>query len=276
MRRIFQTVVAMCLLLLMSGLRAQVSVAVGDFENQSSWMYLDSWARRLPDYLEHELSRHSGIVLVERHQLETLLNEQALGLTGLTDSSRAQEVGRLIRADYIITGTVVRDDAWLRINAKVINTTTGKIVTEKVQSRDRNRLDEMVGVLSNNLVFQLAGQGAYQPSLRIQEYPTHLFIGVTLTGALVTGLVHNAYIKKRQDYQTAAQLTDMDPAYRSANRLYKTRNVLIGITSAACIGTLYCWIQNRSPEEILAGEPVCLPYLSYQTGGSFVGVQIHF
>ncbi|MBN2105630.1 hypothetical protein JW835_16445 [bacterium] len=254
----------------------QISVAVGNFENRSDWMYLDSWAKKVPDYLQHELSGNPDIVLVERHQLEGILNEQALSMTGLTDSSKAQEVGRLISAQYIITGTVDRDDPWFRISAKVINTSTGKVITEKVQSKDRSRLNEMVRLLGSNLSFQLSGQGTYQTSLKILQYPTRIFLGITLLSGITTGLVHHSYDQKRQDYQQTSRLRKMDESYDSANRLYKVRNVLIGITGTALIGTVYCWLHNLSPEEVMASQHLWMPYVYHQTGETIVGLQISF
>jgi hypothetical protein len=226
--------------------------------------------------LQHELSGNSDIVLVERHQLESILNEQALSMTGLADSSKAREVGRLISAQYIITGTVTRDDAWLRIDAKVINTNTGKVIAEKVQSKNRSRFNEMIRLLGNNLRFQLSGQGDYQSRLKISQYPTVPFLGLTLAGGIATVLVHHTYDRKRQDYQQADRLREIDTLYDSANRWYKTRNVLIGVTGSALIGTLYCWLSNRSPEEVIASHRLCLPYAYHQTGETIVGVQITF
>ncbi|MBN1782339.1 hypothetical protein JW948_14490 [bacterium] len=254
--------------------QGQVHVAVGDFENRSDWVYLDSWARNIPDYLQHELSRDPGIVLVERHQLQTILQEQTLGMTGLVDSSNAQEVGRLISAQYIVTGTVNREEGWLRIDAKIINTGTGKVITEKVQSRNRSRLNEMLALLGNNLRYQLNGQGSYKPSLKVRQYPTRIFAGITLASAVSTVIVNNLYQDKKGEYLGATQLSQFDARYKSANRLHKTRNVLTWMTTAALAGTLYFWIYNLSPEEILAAEPRTVLYGFGHQGEWGLGVQI--
>lgn len=253
-----------------------VSVAVGQFENRSDRIYLDSWAEKAPEYLRHELSAHPDIVLVERHQLEAILSEQALGMTGLTDSSKAREVGRLISARYIITGTITREDQWVRIDAKVINTTTGTVLTEKVQSKNNSYLSEMVELLGNNLGYQLSGRGAYQSSLKIRKYPATLFLGITLAGGFATGFVHHEYTRQRDEYRSNDRLKSMNDSYNRANRLYKARNILIGVTGAALIGTLYCWWHNQSPEAVMASQPLWMPYAYHQSGETIVGVQFSF
>ena len=218
---------------------AQTSIAIVGFENRSNWMFLDSWAEKIPDYLQHELSGDPELVLVERTQLKAVFEEQALKLSGLADSARVLEVGQLISAQYMLTGTVDRDEGWIRIQAKVINTKTGKVFSEKVQSREPH-LDEMISLLGQNLKVQLTGRGTYYPKMKIHRYPVIPFLGITLGSGLITGWLHHSYILKRQDYQSAGDMVKIEELYRSANRNYRARNWMLGVTGAAFCGTLYC------------------------------------
>lgn len=254
----------------------QIHIAIGDFENRSDWMYLDSWAKKIPDYLQNELSRYQDIELVERHQLSAILNEQALSMSGLTDSSKVQEVGKLISAQYIVTGIIDKEDDCLRIDAKVINTTTGKVVSEKVQSKDKSHLNEMVAMLGNNLIFQLNGQGHYQSRVKIKKFPTYIFLCTTLASGITTGLLHNAYQERWNDYHAVSQSDKIEKTYDSANRFYKSRNIFIGVTSASLTATIFCWLYNLSSDEIFASEPIFMPYAHYQTGETTIGLQINF
>jgi len=86
--------------------QGQVTVAIADFKNQSDAFYLDSWEKSVPDFLKSELSVSPRITIVERRALESVLQEQALSMTGLVDSTTAQQVGGLIGAQYIISGTI--------------------------------------------------------------------------------------------------------------------------------------------------------------------------
>jgi TolB-like protein len=257
-------------------IRADIHVAVGDFENRSSWMYLDSWVEKIPDYLQYELSRDTSIIMVERHALKTIMDEQALSMAGLADSSRLREVGKLISAQYIITGTVDREDDWTRIDAKLINTVTGKVVTEKVRSKDRSRMNEMVALLGNNLRYQLTGKGSYQTSIKTSPYPTKVFLGITTATGLASCITNQIYLNKRAEYRSAVRLSQFDSRYDSANRLYKTRNGLIAVTGASLLCTAACWLHNTAPDEVIASGPYTIPYAWTSGDEIIVGVQITF
>lgn len=257
-------------------IRAEVHVAVGDFENRSAWMYLDTWVEKIPDYLQYELSRDTAIVMVERHALKSILDEQALSMTGLADSSRVREVGKLISAQYIVMGTVDREGEWTRIDAKLINTVTGKVVTEKVRSKDRSRMNEMLALLGNNLRYQLTGRGSYQSKVKISLYPTKVFLGITAATGLAACISNQMYLDKREDYRSATRLSQFDSRYDSANSLYKTRNGLIAVTGASLLCTAACWLHNTAPDEILASGPQTIPYAWADGKEILVGVQITF
>ncbi len=264
------------LLILTVNLHAQITLAIADFTNRTDRMYLDSWEQKIPEFLQSELSRSEDIVLVERQNLKSILDEHALSMSGLIDSA-AQEVGKLLSARYMITGSIHETGDWLRIDARVINVGTGKVVSEKVQSKDRNQLDKMISLLANNLRYQLAGKGAYQSKISLKKCPVTYFLVGTLGSGLATLFVHDQYQKKQDEYRQVTKLESFDSAYDSANHLYQARNILISVTSAGLAGTLYCWLRNLSPEEILASQPPVLPYVMSTREGEFaVGIHVSF
>lgn len=264
------------LVILSNTTQAQMTLAIADFTNRTQRIYLDSWEQKIPEFLHSELSQSNHIVLVERQSLKALIDEQALSMTGLIDSA-AQEVGRLLSARYIITGSINEAGKWLRIDARIINVKTGKVVSEKVQCQDQNQVDKMVQLLANNLRYQLIGEGAYQPKISLRTYPTFYFLVGTLGSGLAAFIVHDQYIQKRHDYQNTTDLYSFGPAYDSANRLYRTRNILLSVTGIGIAGTLYCWIQNLSSDEILAVQPSVLPYMMSLREGEFsLGICVAF
>ena len=264
------------LFILTNTLRAQITLAIADFTNRTDRMYLDSWEQKIPEFLQSELSRSEEIVLVERQNLKSILDEHALSMSGLIDSA-AQEVGKLLSARYMITGSIHEAGDWLRIDARVINVGTGKVVSEKVQSKDRNQLDKMVHLLANNLQYQLTGRGSYQSKLSLKKCPATYFLIGTLGSGLATLIVHDQYLKKQDEYRQATKLESFDSAYDSANRLYQARTVLLSVTGAGLAGALYCWFRNLSPEEILASQPPVLPYVMSTREGEFtVGIHVTF
>jgi TolB-like protein len=261
--------------------KGQVTIAIGDFKNQSDTFYLDGWEKSIPEYLKSEVSKSEKVIMVERRQLETVLSEQALTMTGLVDSSTAQKVGDLLGAQFVISGTISQSGGWTRIDAKIIRVATGHVRSEKVRARDDEHLDEMVQLLANNMLHILVGDKSYQEKIELKKYPTTYFLLASAGLAAGTLIVNNAYQNKLDAYQSATRLSEFDTNYDSANQLYTVRNVLASVTGAAIIVTVYFWIRNLSPNQILAynSDPDMrvIPTLALDLEhGVKAGVVIHF
>ena len=235
-------------------LRAQLTVAVADFKNNTDSFYLDDWEKSIPDFLKSELSKSENLVIVERRQLESVLNEQALSMTGLIDSSTAQKIGTLLGAEFVISGTINQTGKWTRIDAQIIRVSSGDVKSEKVQSPDDAHLSEMVKMLGNNIIVRLSGNGTYIDKESLINYPTTYFLAASAGLAIGTLMVNNAFNKKRQEYQNANELSEFDDYYTSANNLNKARIIIASLTGVAVFGTIYCLIRNMSPDELIAFE----------------------
>jgi TolB-like protein len=258
-----------------------MTVAIADFKNNTDSFYLDDWEKSIPEFLKSELSKSEKIVIVERRQLEAVLQEQALNMTGLVDSSTAQQVGTLLGAEYVISGTINQSGKWTRIDAKIIKVSSGRVKGEKVQAPDDNHLTEMVGLLGNNIIVMLSGEGVYVEKKTLKKYPTTYFLITSAGLAIGTLVVNNAYNKKQEEYQNATELSNFDETYDTANSLNKARIVLASLTGAAVIGTLYCWIQNMSPDELIALDapfkPKFFPNIIIDgKGGIYAALSIRF
>ncbi len=106
-----------------------------------------------------ELTAHPGVRAVERAQLQAILQEQNLGREGRVDPGTVSQIGRLVGARYMVTGTIfdVRGD--FRIDARLFNTETGEIIrTQRVQGRLTNVFE-----LATQLATQLMRDANLQP-----------------------------------------------------------------------------------------------------------------
>jgi TolB-like protein len=260
--------------------QAKITIAIADFKNNTDSFYLDDWEKSIPEFLKSELSKSQNLVIVERRQLESVLKEQALSMTGLVDSSTAQQVGTLLGAEFVISGVVNQSGKWTRIDAKIIRVSSGHVKSEKVQAPDNEHLTEMVSLLGNNIIVMLSGKGTYVEKKTLTNYPTTYFLAASAGLAIGTLVVNNAYNKKREEYQNATELSEFDEAYDDANNLNKARTVLASLTGVAILGTIYCWIQNMSPAEILAFEdpmkPIFVPNVIYDGKGLYATLTIRF
>jgi len=79
------------------------------------------------------LSTHLGNIkslrVVERPQLDLIINEMKLQMSGLTDENTFLEINKLLGAKYIIVGSVSKNDGYIKVNMRLLDVETGSVVT---------------------------------------------------------------------------------------------------------------------------------------------------
>jgi curli biogenesis system outer membrane secretion channel CsgG len=73
-------------------------------------------------------SNLSKYTVVERTRLNQILAEQKLGLTGAVDPKTAIQLGRLVAANRIVTGSVASIGNFYELNARMTETETGILI----------------------------------------------------------------------------------------------------------------------------------------------------
>jgi len=97
-----------------------------------------------------ELAANPAVRVVERAQIQAILQEQNLSREGNVDQSTALRLGRLLNARYMVTGTLYDVRGNFRIDARLFDVETSQILqTRRVNGRLENVFD---------LVTQLATQ----------------------------------------------------------------------------------------------------------------------
>lgn len=125
----------------------------------------DGLSKGLPDFLITEMSSNSAIRVVERDQVQKLLDEQKLVGAGQVDRESAVRVGKLLGAQHMIFGGFMADaKGTFRIDARAVNVETGALeFTDRVQDRSENVL---------GLISQLASRlnaGLKLPASRVGD-----------------------------------------------------------------------------------------------------------
>ena len=135
-------------------------IAVNEFTNETSaaWWYGGA-GRDLADMLTNELAGTNKFKMVEREKLSAVLDEQDLADSGRVNKKTGAKIGKLTGAQYIVTGKLTafetdvkgtdggvsfrgislggkKEDAYLAVDLRVIDTTTGEIeFTRTVEAR---------------------------------------------------------------------------------------------------------------------------------------------
>ena len=112
----------------------------------------DGLSKGVADFLITEMSSNSSIRVVERDQVQRLIEEQKLVGAGQVDRETAVKVGKLLGAQHMIFGGFMADPKGnFRIDARAVNVETGAIeFTDRVQDRSDNVL-ALIGQLATRL-----------------------------------------------------------------------------------------------------------------------------
>jgi hypothetical protein len=110
----------------------------------------------------------------------------------------------------------------------------------------------MIDLLSGNIIHHLTGKREYKESISIANYPTFYFFAATV-GFTATALVYNQkYLDNKKKYDSTLEFNKFDSYYDKANNAHKVSLVMASLGGTALFGTLYCWIKNKSKENITA------------------------
>lgn len=129
---------------------AKPRIAVLEFQNNSAFGY---WGRNLglaaSDELATQLVRSGAFTVVERQQVDAILQEQHFGLSGAVNASTAAEIGKILGVQAVLLGSITQfsidrktagvgalrvtyTEAETKMDVRLVNTTTGAILAVAV------------------------------------------------------------------------------------------------------------------------------------------------
>jgi len=108
-----------------------LTVAVFDFESKDE--AIRDLGPKVASLINAQLSADPNLITVERAELEKLLGEQELGLSGTVNPETAAKVGHLTGAKVFVTGRVFNVGHETMVVAKVIGTETSRVYGEVVR-----------------------------------------------------------------------------------------------------------------------------------------------
>lgn len=134
-----------------------LSVAVLDF--QTTGEKLDKKGSEVAVLLGARLSTSPDIILVERQEIEKILGEQELGLSGTVTPDTAAKVGNLTGAQVLITGRLFESGNQLFLVAKIMSTETSRVYGEMTTLPDLGALDKATTDLATKITETLSKRG---------------------------------------------------------------------------------------------------------------------
>jgi len=281
-----------------------VVVAIAPFKNNSLDPKYDGYAGAVPGQLVAVLSRSARLKVVERDALNQALDEMALAQKGIVDPSTAQELGRVLGAEYLIVGGVAVFDDTIRVSARLVNIATGQAVGKSAVAPDGAELNSAVEDLGAKLVQHITGEELFpERYARRSPWAAGLFSVFPgggqfyneryVKGAVVTGFgaasvvsvlvtdkaYRDAYNAYKESRGTESRRDDL---FGRAENILLVRNILIGVAVAVEVFSIYDAISeaiqdNEEIDQRLAEQQNNgRPYLAPMPGGVAVGFTTSF
>jgi hypothetical protein len=135
-----------------------LTVAVFDFDSKEEGV--KSLGSQVATLVNANLSAEPDIILVERAELEKVLSEHDLSLSGNVSADTAAKVGNLTGAKVLVTGRVFKAGKELMIVAKVIGTETSRVYGELVKGNDSSSIADLSGELAKKIATNIVQKGS--------------------------------------------------------------------------------------------------------------------
>jgi len=105
---------------------------------------VSEFGKYVSEGLVGNLAKTGKYAVVERELLYRILEEQKLGMLGIIDDASAKKVGKILGVDCVVTGTFSALESRIKINARVIATDTGLIMSVAEANIARNKEVEIL------------------------------------------------------------------------------------------------------------------------------------
>jgi TolB-like protein len=131
----------------------KITVAVGEFENLGVPSYEISL---LSDIYAHSLLTTGVFRILERRELKKVLSEQELQLSDVTDEGRAVQIGRILNAGYLSTGSIGKLGDRYILTLKLIEIETGEtLISTKKELSDSDDVSAGLETLCREIARQI-------------------------------------------------------------------------------------------------------------------------
>ena len=128
-------------------------VAVVDFEQKGAPEFQGKQAGEIvAEWLITALVKTGRFEVVERAQLQKILKEQQLGMSGVVNQETAAKVGELLGVKVIVTGAVIQFGSTLDVNARLISVEDGSILkAERLRAGNLESVEGLMAGLADSM-----------------------------------------------------------------------------------------------------------------------------
>lgn len=158
MSKVWMAVAALCLntAFAETNVVESVPMAVLPFAEQGA--DVKGMGGKVTALLNASLSSDPNIWMVERQNLDDIMKEQDLNLSGMVDTSQAIRIGSLTGARIMVVGSVFAEDKDIHIVAKIIGTETSRMFGASAKMGPQASLDATIKKLAEDVAKLIAAR----------------------------------------------------------------------------------------------------------------------
>jgi TolB-like protein len=131
----------------------KIKIAVIEFQSLNEEAKKDNLGKIVSEILTTSFVNSESFKIIEREQLQKVTKEFELGQTGIIDSSSAKQIGKILGADAIVTGSVIKMGGTLRLDARIIDVASGIILTAEKNEGEGDL--KSIGLMAERIVGNL-------------------------------------------------------------------------------------------------------------------------
>ncbi|MHB9132813.1 MAG: CsgG/HfaB family protein [Armatimonadota bacterium] len=125
------------------------ATAIFPFQERGSGV--KDYGMKISDIIFASLATNADILMVDRAEMQKMLDEAQMNISGMVSPSQATQVGQLIGAKIIVTGSVFLVDKSIYLTAKIIGTETSRVFGESVKGNVTDDLSTLTDQLAEKI-----------------------------------------------------------------------------------------------------------------------------
>jgi len=127
------------------------------------------YGEKVRDILFASLAAYPELHLVDRADMNKILDEHELNLSGIVAPGQAVQVGRLTGAKILLTGSVIEANKTIYVVAKIIGTETSRVFGESVKGRTTDELGPLVEQLAEKVAERIGADAKKLVAMKVKQ-----------------------------------------------------------------------------------------------------------
>jgi len=126
------------------------AIAVIEFKPINDEARRNSLHEIVANEIENKLFEDERFTVIEREDIDELIKEQKLKLTGLTEKKESKAIGAFLEADYLLMGTVAKLNEIVLINLKIVDVVSSEVVySTRVSAKKEENIIDSINYIFN-------------------------------------------------------------------------------------------------------------------------------